>query len=228
MRTVKVLIAASFSVWQFTTVVFSAEFFVLPGSKSLLMMGETVVGDFEEFQNFTSGGDIETIILRGPGGSLGEAFSIAQEIQNRGLNTVVAAKSECASACSLMFIGGVVRTMEKDSALGFHLPFLALQRGEQQEKELEKYCEAIAMSDETLTEETASIKRYFNKEYGLWRVTCLEDTYRLGFQHLSLFSKIMRVSEVSDEVFDIMISTPSDEMSWYRADEARELNLVNN
>ncbi|GGE46830.1 COG3904 family protein [Actibacterium pelagium] len=193
----------------------AAEFFYLGESKTLLVMGETVPEDVGEFRHFVSEKNVETVILRGPGGALLAAFAIANEIQAKGLRTVVPEKGECASACSLMFIAGKDRKLEEGSRLGFHLPFLALEP-----ESVKSYCQTVAPKPtgrrnfEYLLNEQSDPK-------------CLTETYRMGFLHLSLFSKVIRESDISNEVIDIMIETPPESMSWFDADEAKGLNLVN-
>ena len=54
----------------------AAEFYVIPGTKSLLMLGEITDTDLAEFQYATSESDIDTVVLRGPGGSLELAFEL--------------------------------------------------------------------------------------------------------------------------------------------------------
>lgn len=210
------------SIWINTSSINAAEFFNYPGTKSLLVMGETVAGDFEEFQKFTAEEEIDTVILRGPGGALEEAFRIANYVQDSGFDTVVASKGECASACSLIFIAGKNRTMQEGSTLGFHLPFLLLSQDE-----INDYCDNVAPRKKSTDLLSRTQEDLFRMNTSNVTPTCLEETYRLGFLHLSLFSKIMKQSDISDEVFDVMLSTPPESMKWYTSDEAAKLNLTN-
>jgi hypothetical protein len=56
--------------------------------------------------------------LESRGGDMGEASRAAEIISARQLDTVVSRK--CMSACTIMFVAGKHRTVEKDAKLGFH------------------------------------------------------------------------------------------------------------
>ena len=62
--------------------------------------------------------DAETVELQSPGGWVGEAIRIAEEIERRELATHVV--SQCSSACTLAYAGGVRRTLGAGGVLGFH------------------------------------------------------------------------------------------------------------
>jgi hypothetical protein len=190
----------------------AAEFFVLPDTTSLLMLGDTHPDDVEEFIELIEVSSIDTIILRGPGGALEAAFSIATEVQRRGLNTVVAAGSDCASACALIFIAGASRHMEEGSRLGFHMPFL----GRISQEELEAYCSQSSYLEQVEADQT----------YGGVLQKCLYRTYQQGLLDMSRFARIMRYSNVSDAVFGAMVATPSQQIFWFAATEAEALNLT--
>lgn len=62
--------------------------------------------------------EIDTVVLTGLGGSSFQSLLIARALHERGLATV--ARDECVSACAVMFLGGVQRTIAKGGSLGFH------------------------------------------------------------------------------------------------------------
>jgi hypothetical protein len=75
-------------------------------------------------------------MLKGPGGSLEAGYAIADLVLEHQLNVTIPASTDCASACSLIFVAGKNRKMEELSRLGFHLPFMALGAGYNSEQ----YC----------------------------------------------------------------------------------------
>jgi hypothetical protein len=54
----------------------AAEFFLMPESNQLYMLGETTFGDFDAFKEFVERDKVQTVVLSGPGGDLDEAFEI--------------------------------------------------------------------------------------------------------------------------------------------------------
>jgi hypothetical protein len=63
---------------------------------------------------------VRRVILNSPGGRLGEASAISQQIAARQLNT--AAKGECSSACTMVLVSGVDRSLAAGTKVGFHGP----------------------------------------------------------------------------------------------------------
>lgn len=61
---------------------------------------------------------VQTLVLNSPGGSVQAALIVAEEIFDRGMTTLVAEESECASACAYIFFGG--RTRLSFGKLGVH------------------------------------------------------------------------------------------------------------
>jgi ATP-dependent protease ClpP protease subunit len=102
----------------------SAEFFVLPDTKTLLMMGKTERHDFYELRKYIENENINSIILQGPGGDLSVSYEIADLIIKHEIDVILPSKAECLSACALIFVAGKNRKMEEGSTLGFHLPYL--------------------------------------------------------------------------------------------------------
>lgn len=61
------------------------------------------------------------LYLDSPGGSVVDAFKMAQVIDQVGVTTIVPAKATCASACaSVVFIAGKYRTVDKGGQLLIH------------------------------------------------------------------------------------------------------------
>ncbi len=61
---------------------------------------------------------VREIALSGPGGRIGAAFEIEGLIRKRRLDTRV--DGDCASACALVFLGGVDRSLSPQGRLAFH------------------------------------------------------------------------------------------------------------
>lgn len=62
--------------------------------------------------------EVETVVVSGAGGSTSAAYEIAHKITEFGLTTV--ARNNCSSACTLLFLAGTERRLEKGARLGFH------------------------------------------------------------------------------------------------------------
>jgi hypothetical protein len=60
----------------------------------------------------------QTVVISSEGGNIFEARGVSKLIKNAGLDTQ--ARGICSSACTIAFIGGVSRTLEGDTLLGFH------------------------------------------------------------------------------------------------------------
>jgi hypothetical protein len=62
--------------------------------------------------------EVDTVIVSGGGGSNTAAYDIAHKIIEFGLATI--ARNNCSSACTLLFLAGSDRRLEKGARLGFH------------------------------------------------------------------------------------------------------------
>ncbi len=72
---------------------------------------------------------LRTVVVAGPGGRVGPAYQIARLIRARGLDTRV--EHQCYSACTVVFLGGVRRSIGPRGELGFHrLSFPGMDEGE--------------------------------------------------------------------------------------------------
>lgn len=66
------------------------------------------------------GAGVETLYLHSPGGSVSDAIAMARAVREAGLSTVVPEDGYCASACPLLFAGGVEREAGDNSWVGVH------------------------------------------------------------------------------------------------------------
>lgn len=86
----------------------------------LVISGVIGPGAYREFRRAVSRAKPDFILLDGPGGILGEALLIGQEIRRRGLSTLVAANGQCASACAVVFLSGRTKYVGRNAAVGLH------------------------------------------------------------------------------------------------------------
>lgn len=84
--------------------------------KGVLAMGtaKKVIRAFEAHPT------VRRLVLDSIGGRLGEARSIADLVQKHALNTV--ARGECSSACTMILLSGVSRSLLSNTRVGFHSP----------------------------------------------------------------------------------------------------------
>jgi hypothetical protein len=96
----------------------------LPGSDitQITISGEIRAGDQETFSSDIQGlSDASvTVALEGPGGDLKTGREIGNEIRKRNFATLVDNRSECASACALIWLAGTPRIWEPGGKVGFH------------------------------------------------------------------------------------------------------------
>jgi len=188
----------------------AAEFFVLPGTKTLLVMGETKQSDVQALKYHLQDDKVDTLILKGPGGDLVAGYAIADEILKRKLTIIIPANTDCASACSLIFAAGSVRIMEPGSRLGFHLPFMTVS-----DTDVGEYC--AALSHEGKSTEFSSLLIRMKPLTG----ECLMLTYQMGMRDIEKLSAIFDRDGISKYVMTRIINTPSGQMAWIDPMEAR-------
>ncbi len=88
-------------------------------ARTIRLDGEFQAGIARDFMHVLDAAtDAQTVELQSPGGWVGEAIRIAEQIERRELATRVT--TQCSSACTLAFAGGLRRTLEAGGALGFH------------------------------------------------------------------------------------------------------------
>ncbi len=96
----------------------SAYDFRVRGSE-LELSGEVNYGLADRLENeLKEHPSVSTLRLASVGGAIAEAKRAAKIIAAHHLDTVVG--EECLSACTVMFVAGKYRTLEKDGKLGFH------------------------------------------------------------------------------------------------------------
>ena len=86
----------------------------------LLVSGVIGPGAHIQFRAALSRGSPELVVLDGPGGVLGEALLIAEEVRRRRLSTLVASNRRCASACAIVFLSGNTKFLGAGAAVGLH------------------------------------------------------------------------------------------------------------
>ena len=94
-------------------------FTVSDDGKTLRLEGEITYGVTRKIKQLISEyPQLDTLVLSSDGGNIYEGRGLARQIREAGLNTHV--ESTCSSACTLVFIGGVRRSMSPGAKLGFH------------------------------------------------------------------------------------------------------------
>jgi hypothetical protein len=88
-------------------------------TRTIRLDGEFQAGIARDFMRVLEAApDAKIVELHSPGGWVGEAVRVAEQIERRELATHVT--TQCASACTLAFVGGTRRTLEPGGSLGFH------------------------------------------------------------------------------------------------------------
>jgi membrane-bound ClpP family serine protease len=93
-------------------------------------------GAHQQFRAALLRGSPGLVVLDGPGGILGEALLIAEEVRRRRLNTLVAANRSCASACAVVFLSGRSKFLEAGANVGLHSASYADGRADPEATEL--------------------------------------------------------------------------------------------
>ncbi|MER8369686.1 hypothetical protein [Mesorhizobium sp. M1378] len=75
--------------------------------------------DLSGFENLVRSSTATAVTFRSPGGNIQKAMELGRLIRRLGINTAQFRAAECASACSLTFLGGVLRYAEPGS-IGVH------------------------------------------------------------------------------------------------------------
>ena len=117
----------------------------------LLVSGVIGPGAHYQFQAALSRGSTDLVVLDGPGGVLGEALLIAEEVRRRQLNTLVASNRSCASACAIVFLSGRNKYLGSGAAVGLHAASYADGRADPEATELmADYLRQLGVPDSTL------------------------------------------------------------------------------
>ena len=196
----------------------AAEFFILPGTKTLLMMGETKNSDIETLKSYLAkSNQVDTLLLKGPGGNLEAGYAVADLILAHKLNVTVPANTDCASACSLIFAAGQQRTLEDGARLGFHLPFVEISRYDR--IAASEWCASVSNLQSNPLFSNAAITYPVDGE-------CLKNTYQQGLKDIRRLSRILERDGISEKIMNFVINTPSGKMAWVGKKEAIELGLT--
>lgn len=198
----------------FSAPISAAEFFVLPGTKTLLMMGETKSSDVRILSDHILKDSIDTLILKGPGGDLAAGYGLANLVLQHGINVIVPKNTKCASACSIIFSAGRIREMEERSFLGFHLPFLI------NENPLEYCSQLIAYTEDKPVDIFSGLSMKIDPK-------CLMYTYQMGLKDIRKIRRYVVRDGISENILNLMINTPSDGMAWVNRENAVNYGLVN-
>lgn len=138
------------------------------------------------------GGNVRTLSLNSPGGSLDDAMAMGRLAREHGLAVHIRAGAVCASSCPLVLAGGVTRNVDEGATIGLHQFYAhASQFGGP----------AQAVSDAQVT--TARIARFLDEmgvDPALW-LHALETPprglYRLSRQEMTRYRLVTRGSSVA-------------------------------
>lgn len=85
-------------------------------------MGRIVPGTADSLKAFLDAqeGEVKTLVLHSPGGSVRDAIAMARLIREAKLTTEVPDNAYCASSCPLVFAGGEKRVAGRKSWIGVH------------------------------------------------------------------------------------------------------------
>ncbi|RWE48779.1 SH3 domain-containing protein [Mesorhizobium sp.] len=90
------------------------------GLRYILVSGDFAYqDDLSVFEALARSSTAKAVTFRSPGGNIQKAMELGRLIRRLGLGTAQFRVSECASACSLAFLGGVIRFAEAGS-IGVH------------------------------------------------------------------------------------------------------------
>ncbi|EAU41913.1 hypothetical protein FP2506_15809 [Fulvimarina pelagi HTCC2506] len=93
-------------------------------------VGRIEIGTASDLREFLAerdrvGGEVRRLFLHSPGGSVEDALQMARDLRADGISTEVPADGYCASACPLVFAGGLTRLAGASSWVGLHQVYAA-------------------------------------------------------------------------------------------------------
>lgn len=95
------------------------------GRTDIVVSGEIRNGDDERFASVAGTvGEDATVWLDGPGGSLQAGLRIGTSIRLKAWKTAVPEDATCASACGLIWLGGIQRSLGLRARIGFHAAWI--------------------------------------------------------------------------------------------------------
>ena len=170
----------------------------------VLLSGEIVAGDFQRVRSALDSLGNVSVFLNSPGGRVSEALRIAELMRLRRLSTHVPANAQCASACVLIFAGGIVRTADRGARIGVH------------------------MGSGLLNDDSIAVMRETYRKFGAEGAAYVASR----FEQAAALSVLKQVnfylsSGISLRLLQISASVEHLEMKWLSYVEAREYNLVN-
>jgi membrane-bound ClpP family serine protease len=119
--------------------------------EALLISGVIGPGSYDEFRAALMHSSPKLVVLDGPGGILGEALMIGDEIRRRNLDTLVGPNRSCASACAIVFLSGRVKYMANGAAVGLHSASFADGRADPEATEvMAAYLRGVGVPNATL------------------------------------------------------------------------------
>lgn len=119
--------------------------------EALLISGVIGPGSYDEFRAALMYSSPKLVVLDGPGGILGEALMIGEEVRRRNLSTLVGPNRSCASACAIVFLSGRVKYMASGAAVGLHSASFADGRADPEATEvMASYLRGVGVPNATL------------------------------------------------------------------------------
>jgi len=195
------------------TLLFALDYAVLPAQAAtfervpagILMRGEIEEGDLERFNRAITNHGLQPLLLSSPGGLVKEALQIAAAARSRGMSTHIPGGVTCASACVLVFAGGIVRSADDTARIGVHMGSGLLFN-----------LDAEALMSELYKKYGAKGATYFASRY---EQSAAISMLRQVHFYLS--------AGVSLRLLEVSAKTEHLEMRWLTPAEARDFNLIN-
>src|SRR5687767_773155 len=95
-----------------------------PARPTIIIGGHFEIGDHKKFIELALPLDDAIVVFQNsPGGVLDAALRIGNAIRLKEFDTMVAAYSECASACAYTWLAGERRYLEPGAKVGFHAAY---------------------------------------------------------------------------------------------------------
>jgi hypothetical protein len=111
------LLIAIAALLAFTTPAVSAE--IVANGDTISITGEIKQGDDIHFLAAVTP-QTRIVILNSPGGELNPALAMGRLVRAHKIKTVIPDSARCASACSMIWLGGVPRDIHGSGRVGFH------------------------------------------------------------------------------------------------------------
>ena len=173
-------------------------------SGNMLLSGPIEAGDYDFVRRYLALNAPSTVYINSNGGAVSEALKIANLFRTKGMATHLPKRSVCASACVLLFAGGVIRTAAPTAKIGIHVGSGVLND------------EAIEMFDELYYEH--------GKEGLAIAASIFEQTAARFTLEQTLF---LLDAGVSLQLLEKTIEVHHLDILWLNHKEALEFNLIN-